>query len=52
MSTLLYPTKTPTKWELFLIELGLKENIDIVMQLAMKLDNAKNVVQLVSYRLA
>ena len=39
----LYPTKTPTKWEIFLAELGLKENIKPVWDFAVKLESVKNL---------
>lgn len=38
----LYPIKTPTKWEIFLAELGLKENIRPVLDLAVDLEKLKD----------
>lgn len=39
----LYPTKAPTKWEILLAELSLKENIEPVFQLALHLDKCKKL---------
>lgn len=39
----LYPTKAPTKWEILLAELSLKENIKPVFDLALHLDKCKKL---------